>query len=124
MKSCKHSLRLTLNPIRTLTNHTMENILKEGEQMMEGGNSNNNNNNNQGQGNYNQGSNDNQSSNYNRSGNEGSNQQQSSGNSGGGGGFMAGMKQNTEDAYVNNGKLSTIFGTDHMLIPPQRSTAS
>jgi hypothetical protein len=107
LQSCKHSV-LPLNLIRTLISHKMDNILKEGEQMMEGGN---NNNSNQGQ------SNDNQSS------NDGSNQQQSSSNSGGGG-FMSGMKQNTEDAYINNGKLFTMLWNYPMLIPPQRQTAS
>ena len=77
--------------------HNMENIIKEGEQMMEGGN------NNQGQGN----NNNNQNQSYdNQSSNQGNNQQQSS-SGGGGGGFMQGMEQNTEDAYINNGKLCT-----------------
>jgi hypothetical protein len=95
----------------------MENIIKEGEQMMDGGN-----NNNQGQSNdnqsYGQSSNNNQSSNEgnNQSSNEGNNQQQSSGNSSGGG-FMSGMKQNTEDAYINNGRCHKISQNHWILIP-------
>jgi hypothetical protein len=107
-ESCKHSVLLSLNPTRDLIHFKMENIIKEGEQMMDGGN-----NNNQGQSNdnqsYGQSSNNNQSSNEgnNQSSNEGNNQQQSSGNSSGGG-FMSGMKQNTEDAYINNGRCHKI----------------
>lgn len=67
----------------------MDNLVKEGEQMLDGGN----NNQGQGQGNDNQGGG-----------------QQQSGNSGnsGGGSFLSNVEHNGEDAYVNQGKCTIL----------------
>jgi hypothetical protein len=86
----------------------MDNIMREGEQALEGqsggGGGNNNNNMNSGndQGNMG-GGNDNSQGGGNRGG--GNMNQQSGGNQSGGGGFMGGLEKTGEDSMMNQGML-------------------